>query len=319
MPETDEVMRRLAGAQHGLAARSQLAAAGVPSSAVRRRLAQGTWRALSPRVVGLAGAAASGEGRALAAVLDGGPGTVASHATAAWLWGLPGFDGAEVHVSRSRPARSRGAGVLGVVHHPASLHPAHCTAVRAVPVTTLVRTVFDVAAMVHLERAERVLQAALRRGLAWPAVAAHLAETARRGRGGTVAMRALLDRHGGRPPLGSGLELEVLRLLEDGGLPEPRRQVDLGGGAWAARVDFLYDDVGLVVEVNGAWSHTSPLDVERDQRRTARLVAAGYAVLPITEAQVRDRPAEVVLLVREARARTRRSRHAMAPDSSAIA
>ncbi len=109
--------------------------------------------------------------------------------------------------------------------------------------------------------------------------------------------------HGDRSALGSGLEARFLRVLREAGLPEPRRQVDLGAECWLGRVDFLYDDVRLVVEVNGTWAHTTSMDVERDQHRTARLVAAGYSVLPLPQQLIRDGPEEVVRLVREARRR----------------
>jgi len=79
--------------------------------------------------------------------------------------------------------------------------------------------------------------------------------------------------------------------------------VDLGRHSWVGRVDFLYDDVRLVIEVNGAWTHSTSMDVGRDQYRTARLVAAGYTVLPVSEHLVLDAPEEVVRLVRSARRR----------------
>ena len=131
----------------------------------------------------------------------------------------------------------------------------------------------------------------------------HLTDEARQGRNGISLMRELIAAHRGRPGLGSGLEVRFLRLLKDAGLPEPRSQIDVGAERWAARVDFLYDDVRLVIEVNGTWCHTSAPDVEQDQRRTGRLVAAGYTVLPIPEHMVTQAPDEVVSLVRRARLR----------------
>ena len=68
-------------------------------------------------------------------------------------------------------------------------------------------------------------------------------------------------------------------------------------------MDFLYDDARLVIEVNGDWHHTGRLAVQRDQERTAHLVAAGYRVLPLAEQLVRTAPDRVLLLVREARRR----------------
>lgn len=96
--------------------------------------------------------------------------------------------------------------------------------------------------------------------------------------------------HRGKPALESGLEARFLRILRAAGLPEPRRQVDVGDYRWVGRVDFLYEDVRLAVEVNGAWHHSGALEVQRDQHRTARLVAAGYTVLPVPEHLILSAP-----------------------------
>ncbi|MGH9158328.1 MAG: DUF559 domain-containing protein [Acidimicrobiales bacterium] len=142
-----------------------------------------------------------------------------------------------------------------------------------------------------------------------------MAELDRPGRAGVATLRALVERHHGRPAVGSGLECRFLAIVADAGLPEPRRQVDLGGERWAGRVDFLYDDVDLVIEVNGRWTHSTTLDVEHDQRRTAGLVAAGYTVLPIGETLIRDDPAAVARLVAGARRRLSPIRRASRTDS----
>ncbi len=92
----------------------------------------------------------------------------------------------------------------------------------------------------------------------------------------------------------------MLRLLAAAGLPEPKRQVDLDDRRWLGRVDFLYEDQRLVIEVDGGWWHEGPLEVRHDKLRTAGLVAAGFRVLPVTEDLVKRRPDEVVRLVRDA-------------------
>jgi very-short-patch-repair endonuclease len=242
------------------------------------------------------------EQRAMAAVLDAGPGAVVSHQSAAALWGLAGFNLEKLEVSRPREGGNRPT-TLAELHHPRSLPLHHCTRRHQLPVTTLVRTVFDLAGSEYPARAEGALHSALRAGLRWATVREHLDEVAGKGRPGIRLMRELLAAHGDRPVLGSGLEARFLRVLRDVGLPEPRRQVDVGADSWIGRVDFLYEDVRLVIEVNGGWAHTSSMDVERDHHRTARLVAAGYTVLPVPEQLIRERPAEVGRLVREARRR----------------
>lgn len=297
--ELDTVLRRLAEGRHSLVDRAAARAAGAGRHALRRRLASPDWSQVSDRVMRLAGAPVTDVGRAMAAVLDAGSGAVLSHSSAAALWGLPGFDCLPLHVSRPRSTRGRGPS-LARLHHPTVLPTDHCTVHDGVPVTTLARTVCDLAGCERSARLERVLHAALRTGLSWKALEQAVADLAGPGRPGSGVVRELLARHRGRPVLGSGLEARFLDALRAAGLPEPRRQVDVGGDTWVGRVDFLYDDPRLVVEIDGSWCHDGVLDAQRDRRRNAALVAAGFSVLPLAEDLVLHR-AEAARLVRHAR------------------
>ena len=63
------------------------------------------------------------------------------------------------------------------------------------------------------------------------------------------------------------------------------------GVAW--EVDFLWRRQRLVLETDGARFHSSPGQIERDRRKEADLVIAGYHVLRATYLQV-EREADVV-------------------------
>jgi hypothetical protein len=294
----DRLMRTFAEAQHGLVSAEQVRAAGVESRAFRRRASSADWEPVTNRVLRLLGAQRSDEQRALAAVLDVGGGAVASHLSAAALWGLPGFSMRVIEVSRPRSGSHRTTR-LGFVHHPRLLPAHHCSAHSGIPVTTLARTVVDLGGCLHPARLEVVVHAAARLGVPWTALADVVDELDARGRPGIGAVRRLVDENLGSRPMESGLEVAFLRLLTRAGMPPPRRQVDLGGADWAGRVDFVYDDARLVLEVNGK-HHDDPLQRRRDDRRTAGLVAAGFRVLPLPEELVRRSPDEVVHLVRQA-------------------
>lgn len=300
----DEWMRGRAGAQHGLVGRDELRAAGASRTAVGHRLRSPDWEALSERVLRLVGAPVTSHQVAMAGVLDAGAGAVVSHASAAALWGPPGFAVEPVHVSRDRGSRRPAR--LATAHLPRLLPQRHVTTRHGVPVTTLARTVVDLAATEHPARVELALHAAVRGGLHWSDVERVVGELTARGRTGVPLARSLVERDSGRPPLGSGLEGRLLQILRVAGLPEPRRQVDLGAGDWVGRVDFLHDDVRLVVEIDGGWHHEGALDVRRDKRRSAALAAAGFRVLPLAEDLLRRDPAEAVRLVSEARRHARR-------------
>ena len=300
--DVDRLFRTLAEAQQGLVGRHQVRGRGVSRQAVRCRLESPDWDLFTERVLRLVGMPRTAEQRAMAATLDAGPGAVLSHTSAAALWRLRGFDLDCLQVSRSRLGTDRPT-ALATVHTPMLLPEHHRTLHRDIPVTTLARTVVDLATTEHPNRVEVALHAALRVGLRWKDLETTAADLDGRGRAGVAVVRSLIERHHGRRPLGSGLEARVLRLLLAAGLPEPRRQVDLGGHDWEACVDFLYEDARLVVEIDGGWCHETPADVRRDKRRTAALAAAGFRVLPISEDLIRRSPDEVVRLVREARRR----------------
>ena len=296
----DQRMRSLSSSQHGVVGREQLRYHGVSRQALAYRLRSTDWEPLTPRVLRLVGAPVTDWQRAMAAVLDAGGGAVVSHTSAAALWGLPGFDLRRIHVIRARTTTGRRT-TLAEVHHPRALPEHHRTVRQGVPITTLARTVVDLAGAEHPARVELALHAAARVGLRWTAVADVVRELEAKGRTGIGVARDLVARAQATRPLGSGLEGRLLRILAGAGLPQPRRQVDLGGGDWVGRIDFYYDDVGLVIEVDGSWHHEGAPDVRRDKRRLAALAAGGFRVLPMSEHLVRTSPDDVVRLVREAR------------------
>lgn len=178
----------------------------------------------------------------MAAVLDAGPGAVVSHHSAARLWRFPGFIEEEIHVSWPRRGGTRYQPTLAILHGPGVLGPSHVTSACAIPVTTVVRTLFDLAGVVHPARLERALDNALSRRFT-TTIALHelTSELALHGRPGSTVMRALMAERGtGYIPPESGLEARFLSLLRSNGLPEPARQVDVGGERWVGRVDFAY-------------------------------------------------------------------------------
>ena len=95
----------------------------------------------------------------------------------------------------------------------------------------------------------------------------------------------------------SGLEARFLSIVRTAGLPPPLRQRDIGGEAWVGRVDFLYPERKLVVEIDSDLYHRSLLDREADARRDEAMRVAGYQVLRIDEHQLWHRAEEVVQLL----------------------
>ncbi len=116
-------------------------------------------------------------------------------------------------------------------------------------------------------------------------------------------MRDLLDAlPDGYVPPASNLEARFRSLLAEAGLPPMRSQVDLGDDVhWCGRVDFLAEDVPLVVEVDSDRFHAALVDKEADEKRQAALTRAGFAVIRVDEFDIWHRARHVIDRLRAAR------------------
>ena len=73
-------------------------------------------------------------------------------------------------------------------------------------------------------------------------------------------------------------------------------------------VDHLWQPQRLVVEVDGFAFHSTRAAFERDRRRVADLLAAGYRVIRVTWRQLTQEPAAVVASLAAALAHVRSPR-----------
>ena len=239
--------------------------------------------------------------------LDAGPGAVVSHRSAAALWHLPGFGFGQVEVSLAR-GRAAPRPTWARLHRPTVLAPSHVTQRHGLPVTTLARTLLDLAGDLHPARLALLVDRVTAKS---PAILAALhgvlVDLGVNGRPGVSALRAVLeDRPVGYVAPASGLEARFERVLAAAGEPPLERQVDLGGHEWVGRVDFLDRALRVVVEVDSDLHHTSLLDRVHDRSRDERLRGAGWhTVVRVTEEEVWRRPERAVQKVRDARARAR--------------
>ena len=267
----------------GLLTRAALIEAGVTASAIRHRVARGRLHRVHRGVYALDAPPLRPGARELAAVLACGSGAVLSHRSAAILWNLLPDRPGPVHVTTARHR----TGPPGVVTHradpPATRH-------RQVPLTTVPRTLLDLAATVphELERAlneARVLELVTE---------ASLDEQLRSGHArGVAALRAAATT--GPTLHRSEAERRLLTLIAHARLPRPETNTRVAG----YEVDVLFRDQRLVAEVDGYAYHSTPRAFERDRRKDADLQAAGYRVLRFTWRQVTREPhATVATLAR---------------------
>jgi very-short-patch-repair endonuclease len=81
-----------------------------------------------------------------------------------------------------------------------------------------------------------------------------------------------------------------------------RRQVDVGDEEWSGRVDFLADDLPLIVEILSERYHTSLTDQSLDEARRARHTSMGFMVVEVWDHEIFYTPWTVVERIRAARA-----------------
>lgn len=138
----DAEVARLAEGQHGVVARRQLSALGLGREAIGRRVRSGRLHRLHSGVYAVGHRVLSPHARWMAAVLACGPGAVLSHHSAAALWGIRDNRDGPIDVSSPRKGKSHGS----IRRHEARLPPDEITVHHGIPVTTVPRTIFDLAA-----------------------------------------------------------------------------------------------------------------------------------------------------------------------------
>ena len=245
------------------------------------------------------------EQRLLAATLLHTARAAGSHRAAARLLDVPGYGTAkpEVTVEHARNRRT----TFGLIHGSLFLPDRHVMVRKGVPVTTVARTIFDLAGIEHEDRVGRALDFAVsRRMCTLHQVNQVFFALAGQGRRGTVTMRTLLEARGeGYVPPATELERLGRRVFAEGGLPTPAFEVHLGDADLIGRVDCLWRTARLVVELDGRRYHDGLSARESDRMRDNRLMAAGWRVLRFTWDDLTLRPVETVEIIRSALAAQR--------------
>jgi hypothetical protein len=282
----------LSARQHGVVTRAQLLERGLGRRSIQHRIATGRLHPLGRGVYAVGRPDLSRHGHWMAAVLICGPDAVLSHLSAAALWGIRPASafatdsggplrhpraGSAIHVTVPPHVRHRRPGVT-VHRHP--LDPQDRGDKEGLPVTTVHRTLLDLAATIDRRRLEAAINEADKLDLTNP-----------------ESLRAALDRYGGRRGVAvlrrvldrqtfaltdSELERRFLPIAARAGLPLPETGRRLNG----FRVDFYWPDLGLIVETDGLRYHRTPGQQARDRLRDQAHSAAGLTPLRFTHAQI---------------------------------
>jgi hypothetical protein len=284
----DELIAALAWRQYGVIRRDQLGAIGLSADAIDYRIAIGRLRMLYPGVYAVGHERLAPEGNWLAVVYAGGEDAALSHRSAARLWGLLPWEG-RIEVTTPRNRRKR----AGIHYCRASVESLDRTAHRAIPVTTVARTLFDLGT-VDSARLPKAFEQADVLGLLDVRDLQRLVDEHPR-RPGTSAVRAVLASAAGwRGITRSELEARFRVLVEEAGLPVPALNCHVRLGVVDIEADAVWHEQRLIVELDGYAYHRTAAAFERDRARDRAAVAAGWRVIRITWRQLGNDRASVI-------------------------
>jgi hypothetical protein len=218
--------------------------------------------------------------RAVMATLS--PPVVLSHTSAAIVHGLPvwGVDLRVVHVTRPQPGRGRRE--RSVTHHVGKLPGSQIEVVDGMRVTSLDRTVLDIARLAGFESGVVTADAALHRRLTTPDDLMTLHLSMMDWPGSRVAGRVARFADGLAESPG---ESRSRVLFHHAGLPAPRLQAEIQTARCCYRVDMLVDEARTVFEFDGQMKYRmgesgDPRELERiaweEKRREDDIRAEGY-------------------------------------------
>lgn len=212
---------------------------------------------------------------------------VASHTSAAYLWGLLRYPPEAIHVTA--PTRRRAKREF-VVHFSSILAEEDRAHRDGIPVTTLPRTLLDLAIRARPERMDGYLERAEDREL--------------------LDVRAVEDvlaragGHRGRGPLGRALalyrpdptftrsrfEARFRRLVLAAGLPAPSMNFYVA----QYELDAYWPELRFAVELDLFETHGTRAAFERDRRRQEELKLLGIEMIRVTAPRLRREPRTVI-------------------------
>lgn len=310
---TEREVADLARPQHGVVSRAQLIALGLGEDAIDARLSSGRMRRLHRGVYTMGHGYLPKEGWWFAAVMRIGPDAVLSHRSAAELWGVVRLSGREpgwergglapIDVLAPRSTRSP----VAIRRRFCRLGPDERTLLHRIPVTTLARTLFDVAAGMSIEAFEAALRQAeylhrFRLEELERLLAIHP------GRRGATTIRACLRRleRGPKGRRRSKLEDRFAALLACTDFPRAELNVLLDLGEDMIEADCLWREQRVIVELDGREAHETRVAFESDRERDRRLQVAGWRTIRVTWRQL-DAPTALLADLRRLLAEARLS------------
>ncbi len=278
--------------------RKQVREAGLSKRAIERRIEAGWLVPQYEGVYAVGHTALTHHSHLIAAVYACGEEALLSHRAAGWLWGiLRGSQPIEVSAPRGRKPHKG-----FILHRSRLIHPEDRALIDNIPVTSLARTLVDLADVLTEERlASAVHEAEVLRLFDLRKVERVLARVPGR-KGRHKLNRVLASYRDVQPFTRNRAERAVLAMCEEHGLPRPQVNTWVG----IHEVDFYWPEAKLVLEFDGGAVHRTTRAFHEDRRRDRALAAQGIHVVRATGPDLADgaslaRELEQILAVRRHR------------------
>jgi very-short-patch-repair endonuclease len=269
--------------------RRQLHEIGMSESMVKSRLRHGGLHRFHRGVFAYGHRSITVESRWMAAVLAFGPRAVLSHRSAGQLWGLMARSRIAPEVTRP----SRAGRQPHLVVHEAVLPGDEVVRVRGIPVTSVPRTMLDLAGMLaerDVERAWNEMEVREHRDrLSVPRLLERYP-----GRKGSLLLARLADRK--TLPVGitrNDFEEAFLAFVDAQGLPRPRMNAHIALRGRFYEIDCFWEEPRVAIELDGGKVHGTEGAFEKDRERDRILTAERYTTSRVTWRHLHDTPAEL--------------------------
>jgi predicted transcriptional regulator of viral defense system len=252
----DQIIGGIASAAYGIVTHEELCAANLTVDQIRTRRERGSLIVVFRGVYRVGHAAPSTEALYIAAIKACGERAVVSGRAAAHLWGLIRGDPPPAEVTAPTERRIEGVHVRRC----RKLDRRDTTKRRAIPITTVPRTLVDLAGILGEEDLARAVHEAHVR---WKTTPAQVEAVLRRNPNakGAQALRRVVN--GETPVLLSRLEKLFRKLLKTYNLPLPKTNVHIEAGY----IDCRWPEHRLTVELDSYRHHATRHAFELDRKR----------------------------------------------------
>lgn len=299
---SSERILEMAAPRGGVVSRIDLLAAGFTRGFVRGRVEAG-WLLPLVRGVYAVGHPVESEGTILAAALvAAGPDSALAGASAAAVWEIRRWKG-PVEIVRpkgrtptgfrlERPGLRRPRAVR--VRRTRRVDPGDFSNRHGLRLTGIERTLLDLAGVLNDRGLRSAFNEADRLGLLRRDRLLDCVDRGQSRPGGASFRRLVETRHPETVSTESELETSFMDLCRRHSIPVPDSNPVLCG----YRVDCLWSEYRLVVELDGFEFHRGRMAFEKDAVRDAELSLAGFRVLRLTYDMVMNRSEQTALLIR---------------------